>query len=96
MHVLSGLGGFQESLTCKNCLQQQKCLGIKDKIWLIQSYLTQHHQLVILRRRSLICTWVHLSTSYTPRVAKTSGFLGLHIYTLFKLIIYSYQFLGTR
>ena len=49
-------------------------MGIKGIIWLIQSSLTQHCQLLILRRRRFICTWVHLSTSHTTRVVAESGF----------------------
>ena len=74
MQVLSGLGGFQDSLTLQTCLQRQQCLGIQGIIWLIQSYLTQHHQLVVLIRRRFICTWVHLSTSHTTRVVLEIGF----------------------
>ena len=72
--VLSGLGGFQESLTHQTCLQRQQYLGIRGIIWLIQYSLTQYHQLMILRRRGFICTWVHLSTSHTTRVVAESGF----------------------
>ena len=74
LQVFSGLGQFQESLTWQICLQRQQCLGIQGIIWLIQYYLTQHHQLVILRRRTFICTWVHPSTSHTTRVVAESGF----------------------
>ena len=48
MQVLSGLGGFQDSLTWQTCLQRQQWLEIQGIIWLIQSSLTQHHGLVIL------------------------------------------------
>ena len=74
LYLLSGLGGFRESLTCQNFLQRKKFLGIQGIIWLIQYSLTQHNQLVILRRRRLICTWVHLSTSHTTRVFSESWF----------------------
>ena len=74
LQVFSGLGGFQESLTWKTCLQRQQCLGIQGIIWLSQSSLTQHHQLMILRRRMFICTWMHPSTSYTKIVVVESGF----------------------
>ena len=49
-------------------------MGIQGIIWLIQSSLTQHHQLVILRRRRFIWTSVHLSTSHTKRLFLVSGF----------------------
>ena len=49
-------------------------MGIQGIIWLIQYSLTQHHQLVILRKSRLICTWVNLSTSHTTRVVAESGF----------------------
>ena len=74
MQVFSGLGGFQESLAWQTCLQIQQCLGIQGMIWLIQYSLTKHHQLVILRRRRFIFTWVHLNTSHTTRVVAESGF----------------------
>ena len=74
LQLFSGLCGFQESLTWKTCLQRQQCLGIQGIIWLIQSSLIQHHQLVILRRHRFICSWVHLSTSHTTRVVAESGF----------------------
>ena len=48
--------------------------GNKRHSFFIKSSLTQHHQLVILRRRRFICTWVHLSTSYTTRLVTDSGF----------------------
>ena len=54
--------------------KRQQCLGIQDIICLIQYSLTQHHQLVIFRRRRLICTWVHLSTSHTKRAVAEIGF----------------------
>ena len=50
------------------------CLGIQGIIWLIQSSLTPHPQLVILRRLWFICTWVHISTSHTTRLFAESGF----------------------
>ena len=53
--------------------KDKKCLGIQGIIWFIQYSLTQHPQLVILRRRSFICTWVYLSTSHTTRVVMGSG-----------------------
>ena len=82
LQVLSGLGGFQESLTWHTCLQRQQCLGIQGIIWLIQYSLTQHHQLVILRRRRFIFTWVYLSTSHTTRVVADIGF-GACIYIFY-------------
>ena len=74
MQVLSGLGGFQDSLTWQICLKIQQCLVIQGIIWLIQSSLTQHHQLVILRRRMVICSWVYLSNFHTTIVVAVSGF----------------------
>ena len=74
MQVFSGLGGFQEILTWQTCLQRQKCLEIQGVIWLIQSSLTQHHQLVILSRHRFIFAWVHLSTSHTTRLVAVGGF----------------------
>ena len=68
------VGWIPGDLTRQNCLQIQKCLGIQGVIWLIQSSLTQHPQLVTLRRRRFICTWVYLSTSHTTRVFVGSGF----------------------
>ena len=49
-------------------------MGIQGITWLIQSSLTQNHQLVILRRRRFICAWVHLITSHTTRVVAEIGF----------------------
>ena len=74
LQVFSGLGGFQDSLTWKTCLQRQQCMVIKGIIWLIQSSLTHHQQLVILRRCGFICTYVHLSTHHTKRVLAVSEF----------------------
>ena len=48
--------------------------GNKRHSFFIKSSLTQHHQLVILRRCRFICTWVHLSISYTTRVVAGSWF----------------------
>ena len=74
MQVFSGLSGSQKSLTWQTCLQRQQCLGIQGIIWLIQSSLAPHHQLVITRRSRFIFTWVHLSTSHTTIVVAESGF----------------------
>ena len=74
MQVFFGLGGFQEILTRKTCLQRQQYLRIQVIIWLIQSSLTQHHHLLILVRCRLIFTRMHLSTYHTTRVVAESGF----------------------
>ena len=74
LQVFSSLGGFHESLIQQTFLQRQQCLGIQGIIWLIQSSLTQHHQLMVLIRHRFICTWVHLSTSHTTRVIAEIGF----------------------
>ena len=74
LQVFYGLGGFQDSLTPHTCLQRQQYLVIQGIIWLIQYSITKHHQLVILRRRRYICTWVHLSNSHTTAVVTEGGF----------------------
>ena len=68
------LGGLQEILTSHNCSQRQQCLLIQGITWLFEYFLTHHHQLLILRRRTFIFTWVYLSTSHTTRVVVGSGF----------------------
>ena len=66
--MLYVLGIHQGIFTWHTCLQRQLCLGIQGVIWLSKSSLTQHHQLVVLRRHRLILTWVHISTSHATRL----------------------------
>ena len=68
------MGEYQGSLTWQIFLQIKICLGIQGIIWLSQSSLTQHHQLVVLRRRRFIFICVHKITSHTTRVVTKSGF----------------------
>ena len=92
IHMMDKRTGKQErnyvqERTFHHCLIRQQCLGIQGIIWLIQYTLTQHHQLVILRRRRFNFTWVHLSTSHTTRVVVGSGFWAC-IYIFYSNISY--------
>ena len=88
------LGGYQGILTRQIGLQIQQRLVTQGVIWWNQSSLTQHHQLMVLRRRRLICTWLHIITSHSIRVVAVIGCWD-YIFLL-KLIIDGYQFLGAR
>ena len=83
IQLFSDLGDFQESLIWKTCLQRQQCLEIQGIIWLIQSSLIEHFQLVIFIRRKSIYTWVHLSTAHTiTAVAKSGSWACIYIYII--------------
>ena len=96
LHVFSGLGVFQERLTPADLFKRTTMPGNTGHNLVDSIFSNTASPIGDIEK-----AWFHLymgASKYLSHYKSSRGkwVLGLHIYILFKSIIYGYQFAGTR